>query len=299
MEKENKLAKLLNDELTEEELALLKADPDYALYEKIKRYSSSLEIPDETEDSLLLKGITGSEKNKKTHPLYPKKWLQIAASILLLLTVGLFYLLSGDTAFDTTTSSQVHFSLPDASEVTLNTGSRIAYNSHSWFFRRRLRLDGEAYFRVAHGKVFTVSTASGAVRVLGTRFNVQTKGDDMEVSCYEGKVEVTHQGKKKVLTAGQALRIQATRWVQQPTAVTLPAWTENRLNFRSATLKEILEELERTYSIKIEVKQHPKTDEFTGTMPSDDIGVAMDIVDKVFSMEHVKTADRQYQLIPL
>ena len=46
MEENYKLAKWLNDEMTDKELLEFQSESDYHLYQKINLYSSELEVPD-------------------------------------------------------------------------------------------------------------------------------------------------------------------------------------------------------------------------------------------------------------
>ena len=80
--------------------------------------------------------------------------------------------------------------LPDGSEVTVMPNSGLSYNRFTWTLRRRVLLNGEALFSVTHGRRFGVTTPAGRVAVLGTRFRVIQRGEDMLVECYEGAVRV-------------------------------------------------------------------------------------------------------------
>jgi len=300
MEQENKLAKLLSDDLTEEELAELKANPDYELYEKIKRYSASLEIPDDTDDSVSLEDILASEKQMpKQRRLYQNRWLQTAAAVLLLLTASLLYLQSGSRTFHTAKGRQSHIYLPDASEATLNAGSKMSFNSHQWPLRRTLQLEGEAYFQVAKGKIFSVNTSMGTIQVLGTKFNVKSDNKSLEVICYEGRVEVSHLNKKTILTPGQSIFVREDNWVDGKVSLKQPVWTQNQLIFQSASLKEVLKELEITYGIRISITRLPASTKFTGTLPANNLETSLKIISDVFSMKYQKVAYGQYQLILL
>ena len=67
----------------------------------------------------------------------------------------------------------------------------LKYASNKWDKKRRVRLEGEAFFKVAKGSTFTVDTKTGSVKVLGTQFNVKNRIGFFEVVCYEGLVGVT------------------------------------------------------------------------------------------------------------
>ena len=82
--------------------------------------------------------------------------------------------------------------LPDGSEATLNSGSRLTYPHDFGIFNRTLTLEGEAFFKVAKDadRPFSVQTRHLSVEVTGTTFNVETYDDDdrITVSLAEGSV---------------------------------------------------------------------------------------------------------------
>jgi ferric-dicitrate binding protein FerR (iron transport regulator) len=55
-------------------------------------------------------------------------------------------------------------------------------------------------------KTFSVQTADGVVKVLGTHFNVK-RPNYYEVSCYEGLVSVTYNNKTVKLPPGTTFRV--------------------------------------------------------------------------------------------
>ena len=100
------------------------------------------------------------------------------------------------------------FSLPDNSEVVLNSGSEINYKKWNWDNNRRLELKGEAYFRVSKGRRFEVQTSLGKVSVLGTQFNVKARKNRFDVVCYEGRVKVNYANTQIILTHGQSVTFE-------------------------------------------------------------------------------------------
>ena len=70
MDEDYKLAKWLNNELTAEELAEFKQNPDFALYEKIKENSARLKTPIFDQDKILSNVVT-IKKERKVVKLQP------------------------------------------------------------------------------------------------------------------------------------------------------------------------------------------------------------------------------------
>ena len=95
--------------------------------------------------------------------------------------------------------------LPDGSVVLLNHNSSITYDKD--FDPRYISLSGEAYFKVTPADMpFTVSTELGEIEVLGTKFNVNSSEDELEVEVESGRVELTSGNEKRALTRGQRAR---------------------------------------------------------------------------------------------
>jgi transmembrane sensor len=92
--------------------------------------------------------------------------------------------------FETAIGEHSTIRLPDGSELTLNTNSRVLAEFDDG--SRRLKLErGEAYIKVAHDEArpLTVSARDRIVRAVGTAFNVEiTERERVEVIVTEGKV---------------------------------------------------------------------------------------------------------------
>jgi len=120
-------------------------------------------------------------------------------------------------------------------------------------------LEGEAYFEVEKGAEFRVETSFGQVRVLGTRFNVSTRNNRLEVVCFEGRVEVNNSdaSQKEILTAGESLQIEAGD-IQNLDAVSVeqayPSWLEGIYSAQDISIKEALAAFERIYGVEFEIE---------------------------------------------
>ena len=208
MEKNHILAKWLNNELTEDQLAEFKANPDNEKYEQIKNYTAHLEVPPFNEEKVLEHVINHKKTTPKIIPSY-KKWLFKVAAVFVI-GLGILFLMQNfslQTQY-ALNGKKTTFLLPDNSKVVLNAGSEIKYKKWNWDNNRNLELDGEAYFKVAKGKKFEVTTVLGKVAVLGTQFNVKVRKDRFDVTCFEGRVLVNYQEKELILTPGQSVAFE-------------------------------------------------------------------------------------------
>lgn len=278
---ENYLAKWLNNELSEEELAAFKKSAEYASYQRIVEASKNLEAPAFDVDQAwnTLRERT-SQKPPKVITMRPfKQFLRVAAVVAVLLAGSYFYLNSLDETFSTDLAERTEVVLPDDSEIILNADSRVSFREKKWNEKRDVKLQGEAFFKVAKGKKFTVSTDNGTVTVLGTQFNVENRNGFFEVTCYEGLVSVSYQNTEKKLPAGTSF-VAINGKIQSATGITTaqPSWMNNESSFRSIPLKYVLAEFERQYDIAVKTENIDTEQLFTGTFSNTDIKLALESI---------------------
>jgi len=275
---ENYLAKWLNNELSEEELAAFKRSEEYASYQKIVRASDALEAPSFDMEKAL-SDFKDRQLNKETKviKMRPAQYLmRIAAAVTVLFAATYFYIASLNETFSTEYAQRTEIVLPDASEVLLNAESELSYSERKWDSERKLSLEGEAFFKVAKGKKFTVTTDLGTVSVLGTQFNVESRKGFFEVTCYEGLVSVSFQGKEVKLPAGTSFLVVNDRIVPAEAPLTsVPSWINNESSFKSIPLTYVLNEFQRQYNVKVETKNVDLTQLFTGTFSNTNINLAL------------------------
>ena len=290
MKKNRLLAKWLNNDLSEDELAEFKASPDFEKYQKIKNYTDHLEVGDLDENAMLSNILSQQKVAPKVVPL-DKKWIFRAAA-LFVLALGItfamkFFVPQTETA---NFGEKTVFSLPDNSEVVLNSGSEIHYRKWNWHNNRKLELKGEAYFRVAKGRRFEVHTNLGKVSVLGTQFNVKTRKNRFDVICYEGRVKVNYKNNQILLTHGQGVSFENGKQTNIKVSSLKPEWTENQICFYSENIRTLLDEVERQYNITIELKTKDTISLFTGKLPSDNLDVALQIISTTYHLEAKKVS---------
>ncbi|MFN3136509.1 MAG: FecR domain-containing protein [Allomuricauda sp.] len=274
---ENYLAKWLSGELSEQELQEFEASEAYASFQKLKEASSGLQAPDFDVDQALLRfKEEHMAKAPKVISLNPfRKFLRVAAVIAILLTGSYFYINSLNEKVTTGFAERSEVILPDNSELFLNADSRISYSEKNWDNQRNIKLDGEAFFKVAKGKKFTVSTEQGTVTVLGTQFNVENRKGIFEVTCYEGLVSVTHNGKEIKLPAGNSYVVINGKQVTGTPKGTQPSWMNNESSFESIPLKYVFAELERQFDVQVNTENINTDLLFTGSFNNTDLNMAL------------------------
>nr|WP_297782604.1 FecR family protein [uncultured Allomuricauda sp.] len=275
---ENYLAKWLSGELSEEELREFQNSEEYASYQKLKEASSRLAAPEFDVDLALQRlkdeHIDNAPKVITLNPF--RKFLRVAAVIAVLLAGSYFYVNTLNEEVTTDFAERSEVVLPDNSEIFLNADSHISYSKKNWDNKRNVDLEGEAFFKVAKGKKFTVSTDQGTVSVLGTQFNVENRKGFFEVTCYEGLVSVTHNNNESKLPAGSSFLVINGKIIKTGSPDgTLPSWMNNESNFESIPLKYVFAELERQFNVKVSSKNIDINTLFTGSFNNTDLNMAL------------------------
>jgi transmembrane sensor len=147
--------------------------------------------------------------------------------------------------------------LSDGSFVRLAEGSTLQeWNAEG---RREVSLDGRAFFAVARDEArpFVVRAGAGEVRVLGTRFQVKTEGDEVETVVVEGLVGMSNSEGSVEVPAGHLARMGAQGI---PTAREVDDvyaflnWREGILVFHATPLAQVAEEVSRQYGRTLRVE---------------------------------------------
>ena len=295
MEENYPLADWLNNKTSDETLKNDFSEDDITILSKIKKYSAQLETPAFDEQKVLT-NILSSPKQKVVHLNY--NWIfKIAALFIIILGLYFSFTFLSNTNFTAENGSETALILPDESEVILNSGSNLSYKKWNWENNRLIELEGEAFFKVAKGKKFEVNTTSGKVTVLGTQFNVKQRNNRFEVTCYEGKVKVTHRDKIVILTKRMKTIFENDKNIDVPnTSINQPEWINDEIVFYKENLNNIISEIERKYNVTIELNSNNNQQVFSGNIPSNDLDVALEILTKTY---HLKIAKKTTNKITL
>lgn len=286
---ENYLAKWLNNELSEAELQEFKDSGEYAAYKRLLEASAQLEAPEFSVDKAYedFRRRRGEKGGKVVRMRPAQMFVRIAAAVTVLFVISYFYINSLDETVSTDYAQRESVILPDASEVILNAGTVISYSKKNWNKERNIELQGEAFFKVAKGKKFTVSTDAGTVTVLGTQFNVEQRKGFFEVSCYEGLVSVSYQQQETKLPAGSSFIVFNGKIMNtQPSENLEPSWMNDESTFRSIPLNFVLSELERQYNIEVSTKDIDTVQLFTGTFSNTNLNLALESISAPYQIEY-------------
>jgi transmembrane sensor len=247
-----------------------------------------------------------------------KKVIQIAAAILLpifiLSTVYLYrennQLASEEMTVKTGPGESANITLPDGTQVYLNSESNLCYIPKTYNkSKREIRFDGEGYFAVSKDKdrPFLIDAQGLQVRVLGTKFNLlaRKEGFTAELALEEGSVSFTSMKNGDHVTVSpnqKAILDQLTGLITIEKGINIEeakAWKLKEMIFRNEPLSSVIEAIEKEYNVHIKVSHSAyMTDLFTGTIPSNDIQEALEVLEKSYHF-HSTMKDRQILITPI
>lgn len=184
--------------------------------------------------------------------------LKRIAGVAAAAAVGIFLYLSWLTSWTDYAAYDIAqtFTLPDSSSVTLAPGSTLRLQRHK--DNRLVQMTGKVYFNVRHDDraPFRVDAGSGFVKVLGTRFQVDSR-DPISVSVVSGKVlfSAIRSGEEAlILTKGQSAVLDPA--ASKPVEITPKhpnpaAWATGEFIYDNTPLPEVLSELSEYYDVTL------------------------------------------------
>lgn len=266
----------LNGIYTQEEaqsvLDMIKNDEDRDILEQnlYAAWTDTEELmPTEEEEKLFRKEVrTLVKQDRKEYIMIPRKYLRIFMSVaavvaVIVSVVGYRYFVGpyaeevSYVSLATLYNENKEVVLPDGTHVMLNACSSISYPEKFTGDQRDVRLDGEAFFKVARNEKqpFVVNLENLNVKVLGTEFNIKAyKGDIIQmVSVESGKVQVDMPEAMVRLVASEQLNVnvKTQEYVKSKGVNRIAAWRKGDLQFNKTPIHDVAHELERIYHVKI------------------------------------------------
>ncbi|AUC85624.1 anti-sigma factor [Polaribacter sp. ALD11] len=229
---------------------------------------------------------------KKTKPKRKVRFLKqfsAAASILLLISIGFYFINSNSKITHRTNYGEIlTIKLQDGSDVTLNSNSSLSYYKNE---SRKVWLSGEAFFqvdkKVATNAKFWVLTDDLSVEVYGTSFNVNTKKKKTGVFLEEGNIwlKLKNGADKKMIPgnyisySAEKNKILEDKNIFNATIKT--SWKNGSLLFENLSLEEAMEKIEEAYGFSIIFKdEKSKNTLITGAVPITNIDICIKAIEK-------------------
>ena len=184
--------------------------------------------------------------------------LRVAAVLVIALGV---YWFSGDNVFNTKYQYVQNdwkdkvkiITLEDGTTVSLNYMAGLYYPKHFNHNKRKIKLEGNAFFDVARdeSKPFVVETPLSMVQVLGTSFNVDAESHKTIVTVASGKVKVANkidQNSGVVLLPDEQAIQDGDSWhKKQVVSRNFIGWKTGNYIFENTSLSEVMNLLEKRF----------------------------------------------------
>ncbi|HRR07587.1 MAG TPA: FecR domain-containing protein [Rhodothermales bacterium] len=202
----------------------------------------------------------------RIHPIRRYWPYGVAATIAILVSVLAFWqpsdVIPEPTRVLAQNAEQKTIQLPDGSEVFLNSGSVLEIASDFGEQSRTVQLIGEGFFSVTKSnKPFIVQTFNAQILVMGTKFNVRVRPDDIEpatsVFLEEGKVAFSNHNRSNevILAPGESSEMTTSKpdTPRKKAKADALAWQTYRLAFTNEPIGHITNELSRRFNVPIHV----------------------------------------------
>lgn len=248
-----------------------------------------------------------SDDPARTRKLYHRRdYLRIAASVVLLITLGFFFQKSNRVTYEATQAEQ-QFTLSDGSTVLLAQGSKMNRHRFNWGKKHRtISLVGEGFFDIQRdtARPFIVETHQSRIEVLGTSFRlIATSDSSHEVHVESGIVSFArpdHPEKAIILTKDQSAQIIADREspvrlddVKTDNVVNAP----DKLIFRDTPLEQVLKSLEARFNVKFTWQSTAgKNCLLTAQFQKEALDEILTIISSVHTISFKKISNDSYQV---
>ena len=166
--------------------------------------------------------------------------------------------------------------LPDGTRIWVNASSKVRYPLNFAKDSREVQLEGEAYFDVKHisegerDLPFVVFTNGQKLEVLGTTFNINSYGEQVETTLVEGAVKLNFKG----LAPRYLAPNEQSSYNEKENAVKVrevdpyytTAWKNQKFAFDDASMYEVMETIARWYDVEVSYEGDFSESFFNGTI---------------------------------
>ena len=237
------------------------------------------------------------------------RYLQVAAAVLLIAFIGTTYYLykenkmltSQNMLVTTGKGEHANITLPDGTQVSLNSESKITYIPKLFSsFTRTIRFDGDGYFQVSKNKSrpFIIESKGLCVKVLGTKFDLHARENDSKAELWlkEGKVmfssllsgeSVELKPNERVVMYRQSGRLSVTK---EETS-----YNSKEIKFNKEPLSYVLQIIGNSYNVKFVVDSRISlNDMFTGSLPTTNLQEVLDALEYSYHVKAINNGGKIY-----
>jgi transmembrane sensor len=191
---------------------------------------------------------------------------KIAAIAIILLSIGtaVIYINSSGilskkiTVVTGNDKINLHITLPDGSNISLNRNTELSYRRNFGKTGRAVKLEGEAFFEISPdaSKPFTIDAGNANVKVTGTSFNVITRNIEsaVEVFVKTGNVILTDNTGSKSLDLDPGFIGKMDSDISEIIINEDPnymSWNTGLLKYNGQKLDIVFNDLKRVYNMDI------------------------------------------------
>lgn len=260
-------------------------------------------------DSALLQTLKRYEKRKPFFQLKP--WLSYAnllrVSLVFVLTVTavLGFRFYDRSALDQGHVLQVYASEFETEQHQLTDGSTITQSATSELVvnitekaRNVLLNAGAAFFDIAidQQRPFKVQVQASSFTAVGTQFSIDKTSHSVELTVYEGAVEMRAkpQAEPKLLRSGEKIQIVdgIVQAIEQVDILKIVDWRSGWIEMKGEPLGYLLEHLNRYSRLKAKVVQRELNDlPVAGRFKLTDMSATLEAVSHFYSLRAQKNDD--------
>ena len=224
-----------------------------------------------------------------------KLYLQIAASFIFLVSIGISILIVNPD-FLSTSNNNTRWFLEDGSEVVLAKGASIGFLDGFNKFERRINLNGEAYFNIFPDKYkpFIVELEDTEIEVVGTSFLANSETNSVFVN--HGTVilrDSNDPGNMLSLTAGEKASFKEEKLSKLKFKVD---WLQKEIELENMPVLSLLRELKILFpnSIKINAREVDKDCRITSKFNNTSLLEVINELKLIFNLEYDQTPNYIY-----
>ncbi len=312
------LSRCLSDEATvndKKELDLwLSADDKHK-----KLYNFFLHLENKRE---IFKKVNDLHVEKALHQIRTKKinirtfnlklLLRVAAIFIIAFGISLVarFLITSSTyiVINTGSNERIETILSDGTVVTVNENTKFKYPKKFDDDKRKVELNGEAFFNVTPDKLnpFIINMKELFVKVLGTEFNVESYVDANEiiVTVQEGTVEFGIQNQssqRPVILAngneGRFIKETSAIYFNETSSANQIAWKTKYLVFKDETLDNVVQKLEEVYFVKFVIDEKLKMRRLNAVYDNQPIEFIIQILESTLNIKVNELDKNKYEIV--
>lgn len=219
----------------------------------------------------------------------------VATTLIIKSAADSSFLAESITTIETMQGQKMQMTLPDGTQVWLNSESKLTYSAAFNKSSREVCLEGEAFFDVKKNekRKFIVKASDINVEVKGTAFDVSAYSADENiiVSLLRGKVGIAGKdGKHLTDLESNEMVVVSKKDLQyslyKSDAETHRAWIENELIFYNSDIHQVAKRLERWYGINITLINPDEKQKYTFSVKTESLRELLELFNKITPIEY-------------